>query len=613
MMRRSRYALLLVLLLALLPAVAQNIPEYRRMQMRAQQLEALGRLDEAGELYGRAALGLAPQRDLNAYSSARQCYERIQALPEWESLILALQQSYRSLLFEVDLAEIAWLRGEQVAALQRWRQIIDENPLDDQAYALVGQALMKYTLYDEARELYERGRKTFKDPQKFFIELVRVYAGQGAFDRMTGEYLNFLQKNPGQTGYVQAQLLSAAGDPEAAAQIVSAIERALHEDESLKEQGYTLLAALYTQQRAYDKALRCYDYLEGSAGPNRAAVAGSHYYALAMVALNDSALTEARTALERLLARGGANNPYRPQAAFALAQLLEKEGAYDEAAAGYAAFIRSYPGHPELPSTYLRLAELYYAHFFRIGAADSVYALLLQRQPPVAVRLLALQKRAECAVARGDLAAARTLLQTMKRDAPPLSASQRQAELMLARLDLFEGRPGRALQKLEAVVNGPRMQGVAADTVQNDILDLLLLLRESRHDSLGGARYGKSLWLQQQRHYAAALDTLKQLEGAGGNKSLEERAQFLRIDLLRRLQRDEEALAVCTTLSQDSTSLEPDLALMVMAGIHEQRGEVQKARQLLESFLEKYPESIYIEQVRGRIRALERSKPAMVR
>ncbi|HOT95897.1 MAG TPA: tetratricopeptide repeat protein [bacterium] len=613
MKKRNKYALVLAILAVVLPVAAQNLQEFRRMQLRAQQLEALGRFDEAGELYGRAALGLAPLRDLNAYSSARHCYERVQAFQEWETLILALQKSYRTLLFEVDLGEIAWLRGEHPEALQRWRQIMDENPLNEQAYALVGNVLMKYTLYGEAQELYERGRKVFRDPEKFFVELVRVYAGLGAFDRMTGEYLHFLQKNPGQTGYVQSQLLSAAEEPEASVQIITAIERALRDDENLKEEGYALLAALYTQQRAYGKALDCYDYLEERMGSRKSGEAGGHYYTLAMVALNDSALVEARSALEKLLTRTDEKNPYRPKAAFALAQLLEKEGAYDKAAAGYADFIRAYPDHPELPALYLRLGNLYFEHFFKVKAADSVYAVLLQRQPPSAIRLLALQKRAECAVARGDLGAARDFLQMMKRDAPLLSGPQRQADLMLARIDLYEGRPGRALQKLETIVNGPKMQGVAADTVQNDILDLLLLLRESRHDSLGCAHYGKSLWLQQQRHYTAALDTLMRLQGPGYNKSLEERAQFLRIDLLRRLRRDDEALAVCTALSQDSTSLEPDLALLVMARIHEQRGEAQKARQLLESFLEKYPESIYIEQVRGRIRLLERIKPVMLR
>ncbi|HNW59245.1 MAG TPA: hypothetical protein PKI62_06190 [bacterium] len=606
----GKYLLLLGILVAAVTAAAQTPQEALRLQMRAQQLEALGRLDEAGELYARAALGLASQRDLNAYSSARHCFERIKALDAWEALILGLQQRFRALLFEVDLAEIAWLRNDQPEARQRWRQIIADNPLDEQAYALVGSALLKYTLYDEARELYEGGRKAFKTPDKFVFELVRVYAGQGAYDRMTAEYLHFLEKNRNQTSFVQSQLLAAAEEAEVSRQIVAAIERAIREDATLKEQGYALLAALYTQQRAYEKALHCYDYLEELASSKPAEV-GRYYYSLATVALNDSALADARAALEKLLARTSENNPYRPQAAFALAQLLEKEGAYDQAAAGYRAFIRAYPDRPEIPSLYLHLGALYFERFFRPEAADSIYAALLQRPLPQPARLVALQKRAECAVARGDLEAARSWLQGLKRDAPPLSGAQRQADLMRARLEVYEGRPVRALQQLEAAVRAPRMQAsAAADTVQNDILDLLLLLRESRRDSLGCAVFGKALWLQQQRRYAAALDTLRHLEPLAVNKSLQERARFLQVDLLRCLGRTEDALAVCTTIFQDSTSLEPDLAVVIMAEICQERSEPQKARQLLESFLEKYPESIYIEQVRGRIRLLERRKPS---
>jgi len=71
------------------------------------------------------------------------------------------------------------------------------------------------------------------------------------------------------------------------------------------------------------------------------------------------------------------------------------------------------------------------------------------------------------------------------------------------------------------------------------------------------------------------------------------------------MERLPEALAISAALAADSTGLAPDLALMTMAALHEESNEPEKARQFYESFLEKYPESIYIEQVRGHIRRLE--------
>jgi tetratricopeptide (TPR) repeat protein len=595
---------------AILPSVhAQQLQDLRTLQQTAQQLEALGRLDQAGELYARVARAQAAQRDLNAYSSAKYCFERIKAFDSWEALIRDLQKSYRNLIFEVDFAQIHFLRGETDTALRMWRQIIDSNPLDDQAYALVGALLLNHGRYDQAREIYERGRSAFKDPQKFFFEMVRAYQGAGAFSRMTEEYILFLQKNPAQIAFVQTQLLAAGDEPEAAQQIETGLQRA-KSVESIRPLVYQLLAALYTQAREYGKALQCYDTLEEITAAKKPAEAGKYYYTFATVALSDGAFAEARTALKALLARTSEQSSYRIQASFTLAQVYEREGAYDQAVAAYESYIRRFPDRPETPALYLRLAALYFDRFFRVASADSVYEKLLKwPQVPIVSRLLAWQKRAECAIARGDLPAAELFLQKLKRESPGSSVQQRQAELMLAQIDLYAGRPGRARQKLETLVARPNGVNAKADTVQNDILDLYLLLRETRQDSLGLSLLGRALWLERRRHDVAALDTLTLLMNKSQNRSLIDRASLMQATLLRRIDRLDEALTICAALAADSSGANPDLALLMMAEIHQERAEPQKALQMLETFLVKYPESIYIEQVRGMIRLLEKQRP----
>ena len=186
MKRSVRYLLIIAVLLAALSRTAaqEKRPgdqELRILQQRAQQLEAAGRLDQAGELYSRVARILPPPQNLNAYAGARRCFERSKDLAGWEALIHDLQTRQRALPFQVDLAEIAYLRGDRAEALRTWRAVIDDNPQEEQAYKLTGAVLLKYYLYDEAESLYLRGRKAFKDPQRFFFELVHLYQDQGAF------------------------------------------------------------------------------------------------------------------------------------------------------------------------------------------------------------------------------------------------------------------------------------------------------------------------------------------------------------------------------------------------------------------------------------------------
>jgi len=610
--RSVRYLLIIAVLLAALSRTAaqEKRPgdqELRILQQRAQQLEAAGRLDQAGELYSRLARILPPPQNLNAYAGARRCFERSKDLAGWEALIHDLQTRQRALPFQVDLAEIAYLRGDRAEALRTWRAVIDDNPQEEQAYKLTGAVLLKYYLYDEAESLYLRGRKAFKDPQRFFFELVHLYQDQGAFTRMTEEYLAYLQKNAGQLGYIQAQLLSAGDEPEAVRQIAGSIEREMKSSADFRLPGCQLLGSLYTQSRDYRLALQCYEELEEAARRKNPAEVGQYYYTFAMAAMSDGALSEARRALEALVQQAGPRSPHRVHAAFALARLLEKEGDYTRALAAYGEFIRSYPDWPETPDLYLRAGDLYLDRFFNLAAADSVYQRLLQRPNlPVSYHLLALQKRAQCAIAGGDLRSAEKFISTLHRETPTGYGRQRQADLMLVQIDLFEGRPGRALNKLEKLIGEAGGAGEAkADTVQNDLLELYLLLRSSRQDSLELVRYGKALWLQRQRSHAAAFDTLAALLAGSRPGALAERARFLQVDLLRTMGRFPEALVISAALAADSSGLAPDFALMTMAGLHEELKEPEKARQLYESFLEKYPESIYIEQVRGHIRRLE--------
>jgi tetratricopeptide (TPR) repeat protein len=616
MKSRNRIILCIALLLLCYSALLAQERQLAQQEIRAllqtaQQMEAQGRLEQAGELFSRVAKAQAPQRDLNSYSSARHCFERIKALDAWESLIQELQKNYRSLRFEADLAEIAFLRGDKPAAIRQWRQIVESNPQDEQAYMLTGSALITNQLFEEAQWCYERGRKEFKDQGKFFFELALVYQAQSDFGKMTDEYLAFLQKNPAQLGYIQTQLLSAAVEPEAIQEITESIERAQKSVASFKLQGCQLLAGLYTQSRQYAKALRCYDYLEENAREKDPSEQGQYYYAFANVAMDDGALAEARLALEALTKHATMKSPYRVHAAFALAQLLEKEAAYDQAVAAYESFIKSYGDWPEIPALYLRLGTLYFDHFFNLAAADSAFRRMLNRpQLPIAFRLIGYQKRAECAIARGDLKKAEDFLQRLKREIPQPFSQARQADLMLARINLYEGRPLLAFHKLANLINGQELRTEAkADTAQNDILELYLLLRENQQDSLGLALFGRGQWLEQQHNYAAALDTLGRILQISKNSALREQVLYGQIALLRKLRRPAEALEICASLSADSTGLTPDLALLTMADVHEEMAQPQKALHLLETFLEKYPESIYIEQARGRIRILEMRYP----
>lgn len=589
-------------------AAAQKDADGRMLLQMAQQLEMGGRLDQAAELYARAARSREYQKDLHAYLGAKRCWQQLKTLDPWKSLILDLQTQHRDLQFETDLAEIEYLAGEQESAARRWRDVAVNNPVNERAYLLVGAAFLEYQLYNDAQWLYERGRKSFKDADKFFFELVHVYQAQGEYQKMCQEYVTFLRKNPAQIGFVQAQLLSLTSEEAVFNPVVRALEEFLKSDKSFTAAGHRILAALHTQKRQYREALDHYAALERQLIEQSNAEFGQYYITFATVAMNDGAYAEAREALERVITQKESDQPMRTRAAFAKAQILEKEKKYDLAIDAYESFIADYPQWPDMLEVLTRLATLYFDITFAIDKAESTYLRILKQQPlPLNFRLMAEQKLAECQIARGDWVAAQHYLSRLKQDAPAASPYRQQSDLMLAELEFYRGHANTAMEKLGQQINLSDIKNSAAiDTVKNNILELYFFLRENQQDSAGLAIIGRVKWLQKQRQYAAAYDTLYLWAQQRKNTPLQEETSFLQIALLRQMGRYEEALSVCQAFVQEPFPGRADLALMTLAEVYEDMADSHQAQQIYESFLEKYPQSIYIEQVRVRIRQLEK-------
>lgn len=589
-------------------AAAQKEADGRMMLQMAQQLEMGGRLDQAAELYARVARSREYQKDLRPYLSAKRCWQQLKTLDAWKALILELQTHHRDLQFETDLAEIEYLAGETNSAIKRWRDVAVNNPVNERAYLLVGTAFLEYQLYSDAQWLYERGRKSFKDADKFFFELVRVYQAQGEYHKMCQEYVTFLRKNPNQLGFVQGQLLALTSDEAVFNPVVRALEEYLKNDKTFTAAGHRILAALHTQKRQYREALDHYAALERQLIEQSKTEFGQYYITFATVAMNDGAYAEAREALERILTQKETGHPMRTRAAFAKAQILEKEKKYDLAIAAYESFIADYPQWPEMLEVLTRLATLYFDITFAIDKAESTYLRILKQQPlPLNFRLMAEQKLAECQIARGAWEAAQHHLSRLKQDAPATSPYRQQADLMLAELDFYRGHAHAAMEKLGRQINASdKKNSAAVDTVQNNILELYFFLRENQQDSAGLAVIGSVKWLQKQRQYAAAYDTLYLLAQRRKNTPLHEEASFLQIALLRQMSRYEEALSVCQSLVQEPFLGRADLALLTLAEVYEDMADSYQAQQIYESFLEKYPQSIYIEQVRVRVRKLDK-------
>ena len=58
--------------------------------------------------------------------------------------------------------------------MSKWQRVLDENAANQQAYSLVGQAMIENQLYESAIAVYDKGRAILKNKTAFIFELASI-------------------------------------------------------------------------------------------------------------------------------------------------------------------------------------------------------------------------------------------------------------------------------------------------------------------------------------------------------------------------------------------------------------------------------------------------------
>lgn len=601
-MNAKRLSLNLVLLLVWLGAIQaqQQMPasQKRDLLLRAQELEAFNRFDQAAELYQR--LCEVNPADRVAYAGARRCLLQLHRYAQLEQIILRLQQSYRHLQFEADLAELLYLQGQKERALQRWSDIVDANPLSEEAYQLVGSSLEGYELWPEALSVYQQGRKRLKRAQAFAIEISRILYHEQRYEESSAELLSLLKSAPEQFGMVQAQFLNFMSEPEAFAAMTRAIERTLKADRSLAISGRQILGAACTQAKRYDAALSHYIQLEAlTKSGEMAALPGHFIFALAMTAMNDQSYVEARAAFTRIVEQYPAS-PYSRRAELALAEIYEQRKEYPQAILAYQQFVGRYERAAETWSALMKIGDIQFIGLFDLAAAEATYQKIAQERSAAAYRWKAGLRLGEVAIAAGHLENAKACYEKVAKEAPENAEVHQEAHLGLAQVAYYGGQPAVALARLSRLLYARPMS--APDKIENDALELYLLLAESKNDSLALTGLGEAAFKLAQHQYAAAAEGLLSIRG-----KLAPEARLLLIAAYRKLGQTSRAISYCDSLQQNEEAPLADRALMLEAELYlHDLADPATARKKYETVLEKFPQSVYIEEARTRVRELDK-------
>lgn len=586
-------------------ASAQTIDVDKNRLRAAQNLERRGSYDAALRIF-RSLYDLVPQNQLY-YEGVKRNMLRLKLYDELTEIINSQINLSRgnNPRFWADLGNVNYKRGDHEQAMNIWNTLLAQVPRQKSAYIYVANAMIENRLYDEAIEVYQNARHAFGQNHLFVFELANIYVLRLKYREATLEYLRFLEKNPGQFSYIEGRIAAYTKDSEQAREVAEVLRSHIPES---KQEFFVrkLLANLYLRIENFEMALQEFKFLETVKAPNQnQRHRGKELYFFAEKSLRAGQYQFAKDAFELILINYN-KSPYRPRALYGLAVSKQMQGLSDEALTSFNELIKTYPTSRWIQDAFFQIGEIYFQGLFELDKALSTYHSLLQKFPNGKNTVQAHFRIGDCYAAKGDLEKAQLWYDRTSNIGRATLAVRDEALFKSANLDFMRGDFEKALEKLQKITE-KISQGQGQQPFVNDALELTFLIEENQSDSRESlAVYGKAQQYKLQRKQAEAIQSLQEILNSYPSAAIIDESLFALGELENERANYTAAIGYFQNLLHEHPeSLQNELAQKRIAEIYESGlGDHKKAYEAYEQLLINFPNSVYLEEVRQKLRKL---------
>lgn len=602
--------LLLSCLLMTFNLAAQN-PQLNSARLnQAQTYERVGYFDRAAEIY--KSLFESDPRNGIYYQGLKRCLLQVRRYDDLLAVIQRRLTVVDDLSSRIDIGVVYYNQNNQAGAIKHWNDLLKQYPAAG-TYASVAASMKDSRAFDEALRVYQEGRKRFGQENLFALELADLHASRLEYEAASDEYLRYLAAETRQLPFVQRRLVELAkGSEEAAQQVEKAVSRHLGQNPSAVDMR-RLLAAILLENKEYARALAEYQILDKQAGANDA---GAEIFNFAEQARTAGAWDYAEQAYQIILTTN-AKSPYANPAMMGLAECYQQQGKHRQALESLESLIAragSNARNPWVIRAMLEQGDIYFTHLKDMNAAIAIYKQIYtsNTEPNSKERLDAVFRLGDCYLALGEVTQAVNWYETARRLGGNRPGVGDKVKFALTRLEFYQGRFRNAKNMLEDIVAQPA-KGNPEESMVNDALEMLLLIEANFADSAGALRsYAHAEFLNLKQNRRAAIDTLNGLIEKYPNAGILPQAMYN----LGLLYSDEgqysDAVATLQAVTEKhGESMVGDRALFRLAEIHaDKMQDYAQAQKLFEKLLETYPNSLYLEEARRRVRSLsEKVRP----
>ncbi|RPI06860.1 MAG: hypothetical protein EHM64_01560 [Ignavibacteriae bacterium] len=601
----GRLALLLVFMGAVYnSSFSQNTDQLVKLRL-AQSFEETGEWERAAALY--EDLGKIEPSNFLYLDGLQRCYAQMKEYDKAINVIrrwLIIQPG--DVLKRTALGGLLFDSGNEAAADSVWKSVVADDPRNKQLYRVVVNEMMQHRLYDQCIRMYLDGRSKSGNDAAFADELGNLYTALQQYKSATKEYLRLMTSAPEQLPFVQSRLSAYTAKPEG----VRAADETVREELKAVPDNITLhrlSAWLLSEERLYDRALdevRIIDRLSKSHG--------NELFNFAQRLYQEHAYKTAAEAFKEII-DDHQNAQLLPSARLGYARTFEELIPPADSAASatdvmttcrrsiqlYESIAADYENTDFASQSVYRIGVMKFERLFDLDGAFRAFNQLKEMPSTSNSSTEAVLKLGEVQIARNDLAEARKDFDRLGKS--PLVMYKDQAAYKLAELNYFEAKFDSALSILK------QFDSNLNTDLTNDALQLQYFIQENNTSSPQAlTEFAKADLLMRQHRYSESLLQFQDVVRRFPAALLDDDAMMKIGELHLFLNHPLDAVSAFSVVADSiQMSILKDHALFRIAEIYQRvLNNTAKAVEAYEKLLAQYPNSLYVEESRRRIRIL---------
>ncbi|MDR3610981.1 MAG: tetratricopeptide repeat protein [Ignavibacteriaceae bacterium] len=591
----------------------QYLSDDNNRYMQGQNYETAGYPEKAKEifedLYKRNPSNLQYFNSLNRIYISLKQYDLSVRILEEKLAIDAQNINLYGLL-----GSTYYLMGNETRAFSVWEDGIknaSNNPIN---YKVIAQYAIDRRAFEKAIDFMKRGKKISDNPLLFSSDLANLYFLTMQYKDAAEEYLSIILRSPGQYLLVQNGLLSFTNKPDALQATIEVFEKKRDKDNI--NLSY-ILASLYMQSKSYEKAYNVYseiDIKSKSKGIELFRFAqelyNEHEYDFAAKVfmdiiekyLSSPIISSAKLGYAKALEENFDNNnntvsDWKP---FAFNKTADPQRV-NEIINNFSEIVKIFPNSESAYEALYYIGNLKYNRLNDFEGAKEIFNKLITDAPKSQFTTKSYEELGDIYIQEGNLNKSKEIFQKLIENGSIPESEKNYSRYKEAKISFYEGNFNSGRDLLNNVIISYK------DNNSNNALELDLLMNTEANDSSNLVIFANAEYLSEQKKFSQARDQYLIIAQNQKVFVLQNLAKLRVAEMDIAMDNYDSSIKLLQEIADEKEkNIYSDKALYLQGNIFQYaKKDNNKAIEIYENLLARFPNSIYLDDARASINKLK--------